>query len=76
MLIAILIWQFAEYEPIEGPGWAVAVNWLITGTGLVIIIAWFIYEVARNGKGAFKPSKTWGPALQKHREEWIAMKQK
>ena len=46
LLIGILIWQFVEYVPIEGPGWALTVNWLITATGLVIIVGWMIYSVS------------------------------
>ena len=76
LLIAILIWQFIEYEPISGPVWALTVNWLITGTGLIIILGWAIYALIKDGKNALRPNNIWGPALQKHREEWIAMKQK
>ena len=46
LLIGILIWQFVEYVPIEGPGWAITVNWLITATGLVIIVGWMLYSVS------------------------------
>ena len=46
LLIGILIWQFVEYVPIEGPGWAITVNWLITATGLIIIVGWMIYSVS------------------------------
>ena len=35
----------------------------------------FLYiQIIKNGRGAFKPTSVWGPALQKHREEWIQMK--
>ena len=32
------------------------------------------FKIIKNGRGAFKPTSVWGPALQKHREEWIQMK--
>jgi len=58
------------------PRWALAINWLITVTGLIFIFGWGIYVMIVKGKAAFKPESYWGPALQNHREEWIKMKSK
>lgn len=77
LLIAILIWSFVELENLDLPDWALAINWLITITGLIFIFGWAIYAVVKHGvKDALKPEPYWGPALQKHRDEWIKLKEK
>ncbi|XP_076458163.1 sodium- and chloride-dependent glycine transporter 1-like [Babylonia areolata] len=75
LLIAIIVFDSINYEPITGPGypeWSETLGWLVVAFIMMWIPVWFIIMYCY--KGGFKllrqlnqPLPEWGPALPEHR---------
>ena len=77
-LSSIMIYTLAYYKPVEYNGAALPVSaqvcgWMVTLTGVFIVIIYFIYSVVTTwGRktGVFSPHATWGPRNIQDRIWW------
>ncbi|ESO93994.1 hypothetical protein LOTGIDRAFT_205669 [Lottia gigantea] len=84
--IILSVWLFSiismtpvTYGDYEYPQWSVVLGWCLSLVSIIPLPVVAIYEISKADGPILqriiklsKPSKTWGPALQKHREEYYA----
>ncbi|KAG8224495.1 hypothetical protein J437_LFUL004977 [Ladona fulva] len=87
ILCTILVYYFINFTPltyagVPYPEAAHVFGWVLTALGLSQIPIWALYELQKHRgkpimemiKCTFRPSKSWGPANKKVREEWVLYK--
>uniref|UniRef100_A0A0X3PNC8 Transporter n=1 Tax=Schistocephalus solidus TaxID=70667 RepID=A0A0X3PNC8_SCHSO len=80
--IGLIIFKIVTERPLtldkyEYPAWAQVFGRLIGVFPIVCIPAWFIFKYCREGgwivlREFFKPTHTWGPAEDEHRNEFLS----
>ncbi|XP_055372359.1 sodium-dependent nutrient amino acid transporter 1-like isoform X2 [Condylostylus longicornis] len=83
IMLAILIYTFASYSPIEYkdikyPEWAYALGWTISAIGIMQVPIWIVVAVIKQPgetfldkfMGSFRPKSDWGPTDHILREQY------